>query len=341
MSRGSSSARYSSRSASAEGKLVATLAAAKGPLRVPDWHVDSWAHYLPVVCSPERLTLRAGLLFQQYDVGNAPDLNVLESHAPLQTDARIQRHALQRLADPEERAHRSGRARSRRPRSHGPRQASRSTARAAPMPASMRSPRSRTSTSPRRCRPSALLAAAQRRAARRHQRAARRDRRHTASTPATAPRRAATSIRSRAGARRSPSRSSGGCASRSTSRACGAAADASSRASHDFASFTDDDPDEKSTTVQVTRLDVDEDGALIAHSHRRLAFSLEDGPAHRGRPGRGRARRAVARGGRCAPGVAVRRCPRRLTAPASGLFLESVAMAAGPGQGSRSASRFD
>lgn len=92
---------------------------------------------------------------------------------------------------------------------------------------------------------------------------------------------------------------------------------------HDFRSFSDDDPDEKSTTVQLDALDVYEDGDLIlVHvegSHfiwklvRRLVGVLVE-------VGRGQlAPEAV-------PGLLVSDSPlpARLTAPASGLFLERV-----------------
>ena len=59
--------------------------------------------------------------------------------APLQAHHRIRRHALQRLADSEERAHRPGRDRSRRSRRHRPSTISSCTARAEPTRACTRS----------------------------------------------------------------------------------------------------------------------------------------------------------------------------------------------------------
>jgi tRNA pseudouridine38-40 synthase len=92
----------------------------------------------------------------------------------------------------------------------------------------------------------------------------------------------------------------------------------------DFASFTDDDPDEKSTTVAITSVAIEEDGALVrvrvVGSHflwkmvRRMVGLL------------------VAVGtGEIAPREVARALtsrsdlPAKLTAPASGLFLEWVA----------------
>lgn len=92
---------------------------------------------------------------------------------------------------------------------------------------------------------------------------------------------------------------------------------------HDFRSFTDDDPDEKSTKVEVEELRVEERGDLVLvrmrGSHfvwkmvRRVVGVLAE----------------VGRGG--LPGTAVPRLlheesdlPAQLTAPPSGLFLERV-----------------
>ena len=69
---------------------------------------------------------------------------------PIQAHHRVRRHALQRLADSEEREDGAGRNRSRRPDRHRRARTSSSTDRAAPTPASTRSARSRTSTSARR-----------------------------------------------------------------------------------------------------------------------------------------------------------------------------------------------
>jgi len=92
---------------------------------------------------------------------------------------------------------------------------------------------------------------------------------------------------------------------------------------HDFQSFSDDDPEEKSTQVLVDALDIHEDGDLILihveGSHfiwkmvRRLVGVLVQ----------------VGRGGLSATAAAAMlaersNLPARLTAPASGLFLERV-----------------
>jgi len=92
---------------------------------------------------------------------------------------------------------------------------------------------------------------------------------------------------------------------------------------HDFQSFSDDDPDEKSTQVLVDALEIYEDGDLvlvhIEGSHfiwkmvRRLVGVLVE----------------VGRGGLTSDAAAAMlgersELPARLTAPASGLFLERV-----------------
>jgi tRNA pseudouridine38-40 synthase len=92
---------------------------------------------------------------------------------------------------------------------------------------------------------------------------------------------------------------------------------------HDFRSFSDDAPDEKSTAVLLERCDVDEDGDLIlvvvAGSHflwkmvRRLVGVLVE-------VGRGAMPPNDAAGMLSAPSS----LPARLTAPASGLMLERV-----------------
>jgi len=98
---------------------------------------------------------------------------------------------------------------------------------------------------------------------------------------------------------------------------------------HDFATFTDDEPGEKSTTVAVGAIEVSEDGDLIlvrvVGSHflwkmvRRMVGVLVA-------VGRGDlADEDVARLLREPSGV-----PARLTAPASGLFLESVSYGTEP-----------
>ena len=98
---------------------------------------------------------------------------------------------------------------------------------------------------------------------------------------------------------------------------------------HDFRFFSDDDPDEKSTQVMVETLDVHEDGDLvlvhIEASHflwkmvRRLVGVLAE----------------VGRGALTIENVgalllAASPLPARLTAPASGLFLERVYYAGDP-----------
>ena len=92
---------------------------------------------------------------------------------------------------------------------------------------------------------------------------------------------------------------------------------------HDFQSFSDDDPDEKSTEVRVEGLEIYEDGdLLIVHiegSHfiwkmvRRIVGVLVE----------------VGRGAMPVEAAAAMltersEAPARLTAPASGLFLERV-----------------
>jgi len=92
---------------------------------------------------------------------------------------------------------------------------------------------------------------------------------------------------------------------------------------NDFASFTDDDPDEKSTEVSVSRLDVAEAGALVLvrveGSHflwkmvRRIVGVLVN--VGTGGLGTGEVEQFLRRRSDL---------PARLTAPASGLFLERV-----------------
>jgi tRNA pseudouridine38-40 synthase len=92
---------------------------------------------------------------------------------------------------------------------------------------------------------------------------------------------------------------------------------------HDFRSFSDDDPDQKSTTVSVTSLEIHEMGAILLFrvegSHfiwkmvRRLVGIIVE----------------VGRGGVTAEDAVAMlstdsELPARLTAPASGLFLERV-----------------
>ena len=92
---------------------------------------------------------------------------------------------------------------------------------------------------------------------------------------------------------------------------------------HDFQSFTDDDPEEKSTQVLVDTMDIHEDGDLmlihIEGSHflwkmvRRLVGVLVE-------IGRGRLSESAA----FTMLTELSELPARLTAPASGLFLERV-----------------
>jgi tRNA pseudouridine38-40 synthase len=99
---------------------------------------------------------------------------------------------------------------------------------------------------------------------------------------------------------------------------------------HDFRSFTDSDPEEMSTRVQLGSIELREDGALIllrvTGSHfvwkmvRRLVGVLVE-------VGRGRLTVADVEGflEETSP------IPARLTAPPSGLFLERVVYAGDPG----------
>jgi tRNA pseudouridine38-40 synthase len=98
---------------------------------------------------------------------------------------------------------------------------------------------------------------------------------------------------------------------------------------HDFRSFTDADPGEASTRVQVDALEIREQGALVlvrvTGSHfiwkmvRRVVGVLVEA-------GRGRLTAERAEGFLDAPSPE----PARLTAPASGLFLERVVYAGEP-----------
>ena len=75
---------------------------------------------------------------------------------------------------------------------------------------------------------------------------------------------------------------------------------------HDFQSFSDDDPEEKSTKVLVDEVTVGEDGDLDPDPRGRLALSLEDGAADGRRDRRGWARRAGGRRRRSIPARARR-----------------------------------
>ena len=95
----------------------------------------------------------------------------------------------------------------------------------------------------------------------------------------------------------------------------------------DFQSFTDDDPDEKSTTVHLERVEVIEDGALllvrVAGSHflwkmvRRIVGVLVA-------VGKGELKAAAVGKLLSSADADASDAPARLTAPASGLFLERV-----------------
>ncbi len=95
----------------------------------------------------------------------------------------------------------------------------------------------------------------------------------------------------------------------------------------DFAAFTDDDPDEKSTVVVIDRIDLVEAGALvlirIQGSHflwkmvRRIVGVLAA-------VGRGELKAADARAFLASDGRVSKVTPASLTAPAAGLFLERV-----------------
>jgi tRNA pseudouridine38-40 synthase len=101
---------------------------------------------------------------------------------------------------------------------------------------------------------------------------------------------------------------------------------------HDFRSFTDADPEEGSTLVQLGAIEVKEDGALVlvrvTGSHfvwkmvRRVVGVLVEA-------GRGRLSVGDIEGFLEAPSPV----PARLTAPASGLFLERVVYAGEPAVG--------
>lgn len=101
---------------------------------------------------------------------------------------------------------------------------------------------------------------------------------------------------------------------------------------HDFRAFSDDDPDEKSTKVLVESLTVEEDGSLvlvrISGSHfiwkmvRRVVGILVE--AGQGRLSRRDIERMLGFGGAGVPSARDAEAAARLTAPASGLFLEKV-----------------
>ena len=97
----------------------------------------------------------------------------------------------------------------------------------------------------------------------------------------------------------------------------------------DFQAFTDDDPEEKSTKVLVDEIAVARARRARAPAGRRLALSLEDGAAYRRRARRiGRGQRGPETAGRLLGQSSD--LPARLTAPASGLFLERVFYDAAP-----------
>jgi tRNA pseudouridine38-40 synthase len=92
---------------------------------------------------------------------------------------------------------------------------------------------------------------------------------------------------------------------------------------HDFQSFSDDDPEEKSTQVLVDALDIYEDGDLIlihvegSHFIWKMVRRLVGVLVEVGRGGLNAGAAAAMLGERSG-------LPARLTAPASGLFLERV-----------------
>ena len=102
---------------------------------------------------------------------------------------------------------------------------------------------------------------------------------------------------------------------------------------HDFRSFTDSDPDDVSTKVQLGSVEVKEDGDADPDARERLALHLEDGAPPGGRAGRSRAGRPGRGGRRGRSWRNARRMPARLTAPPSGLFLERVVYPGEPGPG--------
>jgi tRNA pseudouridine38-40 synthase len=104
----------------------------------------------------------------------------------------------------------------------------------------------------------------------------------------------------------------------------------------DFAAFTDDDPDEKSTTVLLERAELAQHGALIlvrvqgSHFLWKMVRRIVGVLAAVGRADLTVDRAgALLRGGDIGGGVT----PAALTAPAAGLFLEGVYYEGDPGPG--------
>ena len=79
---------------------------------------------------------------------------------------------------------------------------------------------------------------------------------------------------------------------------------------HDFQSFSDDDPESKSTEVLVEDVDSGRSRRARAGARGRLALHLEDGAADRGRAGGGRRRPTRGRRGPWLADRGVRACPR-------------------------------
>ncbi len=129
------------------------------------------------------------------------------------------------------------------------------------MPACMRLRRSPTSTSMRRYRPN-CCGVGSTMSCRRISTSSGSNRCATNSMRATTRSRGATSTTSPAAGRRSPNRSSGGSRTISMSSGC-APRPPDSSGLHDFQSFTDDDPHEKSTQVLVELMEIHEDGDLM------------------------------------------------------------------------------
>ena len=91
----------------------------------------------------------------------------------------------------------------------------------------------------------------------------------------------------------------------------------------DFRGFTDDDPEDKSTLVEVATVELVEDADALLLVGRGVAFPVEDGPPDDGRARRSRAWRPRAARRGAAAGLPIG-LPAQLTAPASGLFLARV-----------------
>ncbi len=121
--------------------------------------------------------------------------------------------------------------------------------------------------------------------------------------------RAPTSTRSPGAARPLPSRSCGGSKTICESARCGSRARAFT-GRQDFRGFTDDDPDEKSTLVEVGLGRADRERRRAAAGRRRVALPVEDGAADDRRARRSRARRTRAARRDAAAGARPADCPR-------------------------------